>query len=104
MKQTIRQILMENAVISSMVDRSRIMIGRYYVKAILNQSSDVSLGLDRQHLESLIEKICPIGKEIKKLLNDKKYLISILNNGTEKADSISSIKLKKIHEKIGFLS
>ena len=60
--------------------------------------------LKDQLSDLIIEKICPIGKEIKKLLNDKKYLISILNNGTEKADSISSIKLKKIHEKIGFLS
>jgi ubiquinone/menaquinone biosynthesis C-methylase UbiE len=38
------------------------MIGRYYVKPILNQSSDVSLGLDRQHLESLIEKYRDYGK------------------------------------------
>ena len=60
--------------------------------------------LKDQLSDLIIEKICPIGKEIKKLLNDKKYLISVLNNGTEKADSISGIKLKKIHEKIGFLS
>ena len=62
MKQTIRRILMENTVISSVVDNSRIMIGRYYVKPILNQSSDVSSGLDRQHLESLIEKYRDYGK------------------------------------------
>ena len=62
MKQTIRRILMKNTVISSVVDRSRIMIGRYYVIPILNQSSDVSLGLDRQHLESLIEKYRNNGK------------------------------------------
>ena len=62
MNQTIRQILMKNTVMSSMVDRSRIMIGRYYVKPILTQSSDVSLGLDRQHLESLIEKYRDYGK------------------------------------------
>ena len=52
----------------------------------------------------IIENICPIGEEIKKLLNNKDHLISVLKKGTEKADSIASSKLKKIHGKIGFLS
>ena len=60
--------------------------------------------LKDQLSDLIIEKICPIGEEIKKLLNDKNYLISVLNKGTERADLISSIKLKKIHEKMGFLS
>ena len=51
----------------------------------------------------MIEKICPTGIEIKKLLDDKNYLISVLKDGNERANLISTKKLKKIHEKIGFL-
>jgi len=51
--------------------------------------------------ESIIEKICPIGKEIKKLLQDKNYLISVLENGANKADLIAKINLKKIYKIIG---
>ena len=50
----------------------------------------------------MIEKIMPISSEIKKLLNDKKYLDSILIDGYEKANNIASKKVKKIHEIIGF--
>ena len=52
--------------------------------------------------EVLIEKIDPISKEIKKLLNDEKYLDEILLKGSEKADTIASNKIKKIKEFIGF--
>ncbi len=50
----------------------------------------------------LVDKIIPISKEIKKLLNEKKYLDSILFEGSEKAGEIASKKVKKIHEIVGF--
>ena len=50
----------------------------------------------------LVEKINPISDEIKKLLNEKKYLDAILLEGFEKADEIASKKIKKIHEIVGF--
>ena len=50
----------------------------------------------------LIEKIGPISKEIKRLLNDKKYLDEILLKGSEKADKIASKKIKEIKELVGF--
>ena len=50
----------------------------------------------------VVEKINPISKEIKKLLNDKKYLQEILSEGCKKADGIASQKMKKIHEIVGF--
>ena len=50
----------------------------------------------------LIDKIIPISKEIKNLLNEKNYLIEILFEGCKKADEISSKKIKKIHEIVGF--
>jgi len=50
----------------------------------------------------LVEKITPISKEIKKLLNDSKNLDNILYDGSQKADNIASKKIKKIKELIGF--
>ena len=52
--------------------------------------------------EELVNKIEPISKEIKKLLGDKKYLDSILLNGVEKANSISTKKIERIKEIVGF--
>jgi len=52
--------------------------------------------------EALIEKIEPISNEIKKLLNDEKYLDEILLRGSEKADKIASKKIKEIKELVGF--
>ena len=52
--------------------------------------------------EVLIEKIEPISKEVKKLLNDEKYLDEILLNGSKKADKIAVKKIKEIKELVGF--
>ena len=52
--------------------------------------------------EVLTETIEPISKEIKKLLNDEKYLDTILLEGSVKADIIASKKIKKIKELVGF--
>ena len=52
--------------------------------------------------EALIEKIEPISKEVKKLLNDEKYLDEILLNGSKKADKIAVKKIKEIKELVGF--
>jgi len=52
--------------------------------------------------EALTEKIEPISREIKKLLNDEKYLDTILLEGSDKADKIASKKIKKIKELVGF--
>ena len=52
--------------------------------------------------EVLVEKIVPISLEIKKLLNEKKYLDEILAEGCKKAEILSSEKIKKIHKIVGF--
>jgi len=49
----------------------------------------------------LVEKISPISKEIKRLLNDAKYLDNILLEGSQKADRIASMKIKEIKKIIG---
>ncbi len=52
--------------------------------------------------EEIVNKIEPIGKEIKKLLSDKKYLDEILLDGVEKANLIASKKIERIKEIVGF--
>ena len=52
--------------------------------------------------EAVIGKIEPISKEIKKLLNDERYIDEILLDGSEKADKIATQKIKKIKELVGF--
>ena len=51
--------------------------------------------------ESLIDRICPIGNEIKKLLQDKNYLKVILEKGSKKADLIAKTNLKEVYKIIG---
>ena len=52
--------------------------------------------------EVLIERIEPISKEIKKLLEDQKFLDSVLLKGSDKADKIASKKMKEMKELVGF--
>jgi len=51
--------------------------------------------------ESIIEKICPIGREIKKLLQDTNYLYEVLKKGSKRADSIAKNNIKEIYDIIG---
>ena len=51
--------------------------------------------------ESIVEQICPIGNEIKKLLKDTKYLSTILEKGSKKADLIAKNNLNEIYKIIG---
>jgi len=55
-----------------------------------------------QLAEVLVNKIEPISKEIKKLLEDQKFLDQILLNGVEKANMIASKKIERIKEIVGF--
>ena len=51
--------------------------------------------------ESLIDKICPIGNEMKKILKDNNYLNEILTKGTKKADLIAKNNIKEIYDIVG---
>jgi tryptophanyl-tRNA synthetase len=55
----------------------------------------------RKLSESLIEKITPIGDEIRKLLKDENYLNKILKEGSKKANSIAETNIKEIYDIIG---
>ena len=50
----------------------------------------------------LIDNLSPISNEIKRLLKEKSYLDQILEDGCKKADNISSKKIQKIHDIVGF--
>ena len=52
--------------------------------------------------DELVNKIEPISKEIKNLLDDKAYLDNILLEGVEKANEVASKKIEKMKEIIGF--
>jgi tryptophanyl-tRNA synthetase len=59
--------------------------------------------LKEKLIELLINKICPIGVEIKKLMNDEKFLLNVLKEGNLKANSIANNNLNKIYDKVGLL-
>ncbi len=50
----------------------------------------------------IVDKIEPISKEIKKLLDDKNYLDKILLDGSNKASKIASKKINEIRQLVGF--
>jgi tryptophanyl-tRNA synthetase len=52
--------------------------------------------------EILIEVICPVGKKIRELLDDKNYLEKVLKEGTDKARNIAEYNLKEIRNAVGF--
>ena len=79
--------------------------------SLINQNINVTLNefegknfsdLKNKLSEIIITKLSPISKEIKKLLSDKNYIDQILKDGGEKAQDISSKKVEKIKEIVGF--
>ena len=54
--------------------------------------------------DALVATICPIGKKIKELKNDSKYLMGILKEGSNKAGTIAKENLDKVKEIVGFIS
>ena len=72
------------------------------IEKVLNDFGGKNFSTFKSKLsESIIEKICPIGKEIEKLLNDEKYLYTTLENGSKRADLIAKKNLKEIYDIIG---
>ena len=65
-------------------------------------------GKEFSHLKTkladvLVEVICPIGKKIKQLMDDKSYLIDVINKGKERANIKAEKNLKMIREIVGLL-
>jgi tryptophanyl-tRNA synthetase len=77
-------------------------------KMSLEQVLNEVKGKDYSYLKKklsdvLVEVICPIGNEIKKLLEDKIYLEKVLKDGTEKARNLAVDNLKEIRNVVGFI-
>ena len=69
----------------------------------INEFNEKNFSTFKEKLsEALTETIEPISKEIKKLLNDEKYLDTILLEGSVKANKIASKKIKEMKELVGF--
>ena len=51
----------------------------------------------------LIEIICPVGKKIRELMNDRTFLEALLKKGQEKASKKAEENLKKKREIVGLL-
>ena len=51
----------------------------------------------------LVSEICPVGKEINRLMNDKPHLLEILKKGTEKAKIKAEENLKNIRDIVGLI-
>ena len=52
--------------------------------------------------EILVELICPVGKKMREMLNDKSFLEKVLKEGTEKARDLAEYNLKEIRNAVGF--
>ena len=69
---------------------------------VLNEFGGKNFSTFKRKLsESVVEKICPSGKEIKKLLGDESYLTGILEKGANRADLITKVNIKEIYKIIG---
>ena len=53
-------------------------------------------------MDVVVEKIDPINKKMKKLMDNKDYLDGIMKNGKEKAIHIADSVLKKVYTTVGF--
>ena len=60
--------------------------------------------LKKELSDALVATICPIGKKIKELKKDEKYLIDILKKGSNKAQEIAKININKVKDIVGFIS
>jgi tryptophanyl-tRNA synthetase len=73
----------------------------------LEQSLNELRGKEYSYLKNklsdiLVEIICPVGKKIRELLDDKSYLEKVLKEGTEKARNLAEHNLKEIRNAVGF--
>ena len=79
-------------------------ISKVNLEKVLNEMSGKEYSFLKTKLtEILVSEITPIGKEIKKLLQDRSYLEAILKKGKKKASIIAEENLKNIREKVGLM-
>ena len=70
----------------------------------INSYSGKEFAKFKEDLSALvIEKMTPISKEMKKLMDDQLYIDSIIKSGKEKASKIADSVLHDVYEVIGFV-
>ena len=72
-------------------------------KALTEMSGKEYSFVKNKLADLLVSEICPVGKKINKLMNDKTYLLEILKKGSEKARIRAEENLKNIREKVGLI-
>ena len=71
------------------------LIAKYKGQNFSNFKSDLS--------DTLVEQIKPITTEIKKLMNDKSYLLDILQEGQNKANKVAKKTINDVYDIVGLL-
>ena len=73
------------------------------IDLLLNEFKDKNFSFFKERLSDVVvDKISPISKEIKKLNQDPSYIDQVLQDGSKKANELSSKKIKDIKKKFGF--
>jgi tryptophanyl-tRNA synthetase len=71
---------------------------------VLNEMSGKDFSYVKTKLsEALIEQICPVGKKINELMEDKAFLKNVLKKGAEKAQLQAEENLKKVRDIVGLI-
>ena len=79
-------------------------LSKQSIDKTLNEMAGKEYSLLKTKLaEMLINEITPVGKEIKKLLDDKSHLKAVLKQGSAKARKIAEENLKNIRDKVGLI-
>ena len=79
-------------------------ISKNNLESVLKEMAGKEYSYVKKKLSDLlINEICPIGEKIKKLMNDRTFLMEILKKGNEKAKIKSDENLKNIREKVGLI-
>ena len=79
-------------------------ISKINLDKVLNEMSGKKYSFLKTKLaDLLINELEPVGKEIKKLLDDKSHLRNTLKKGKEKANILAEENLKNIREKVGLI-
>ena len=79
-------------------------VSKIKLEKVLKEMSGKEYSFVKNKLaDLLVSEICPVGKKINKLMNDKTYLLEILKKGSEKARIRAEENLKNIREKVGLI-
>ena len=79
-------------------------ISKFKIEKVLDEMAGKDYSFLKNKISDvLISEICPVGKEIHKLMNDETHLQKILKKGSEKARVLAEENLKNIREKVGLI-